>query len=70
MQVIVVDETNLAENGDFEGGNVGFTSEYVHNPGTNLGGLAQSSYNLDVVTPFLWTNCPSQDGFIVSPSKK
>ena len=65
LQVYLVDETNLVENGDFEDGNTGFTSEYSFNPGTGLGGLGQGWYNLDVVTPFLWTDCPSPDGIMM-----
>jgi len=57
-----VGKTNLVTNGNFESGNIGFNSQYNFNPGTGLGGLGQGSYNLDVVTPFLWTNCPAIDG--------
>ncbi len=57
-----IDNENLITNGDFESGQTGFTSDYVYNPSTGVGGLAQGSYNIDVVTPFLWTNCPPISG--------
>lgn len=57
-----INPINLVSNGDFESGNTGFNSDYNYNAGTGLGGLGQGSYNIDVVSPFLWTNCVSPDG--------
>ncbi len=53
---------NAVVNGDFSSGFIGFTSEYTFNPGTNLNGLGQGSFNIDVQTPNLWENCPPMDG--------
>lgn len=52
---------NLIQNGDFESGNLGFTSEY-NNVDGNLSGLCQGCYNINNVTPSLWTQCPPIDG--------
>ncbi len=56
---------NLVNNGDFESGFSGFTSEYIFNPGTNLDGLGQGWFNIDVQSPNLWTNCSSPDGLMM-----
>ncbi len=52
---------NLVENGDFESGNVGFTSEYDNVDG-DLSGLCQGCYNINDMTPSLWTQCAPIDG--------
>jgi gliding motility-associated-like protein len=57
-----VSSNNLLINGDFTGGNSGFTSDYTNNPATNPGGLAEGSYNINTMTPSLWNNCPPLDG--------
>ena len=53
--------TNLVENGDFESGNTGFTSEYDNVDG-DLNGLCQGCYNINDMTPSLWTQCTAIDG--------
>ncbi len=53
--------TNLVENGDFESGNIGFTSEYSNVDG-DLNGLCQGCYNINDITPSLWTQCAAIEG--------
>lgn len=62
----IVDE-NLVENGGFEDGFTGFTSEYDFNPNVNVNGLAQGSFNIDDQVPNFWANqCdPIDDNMMV-----
>lgn len=46
---------NLIYNGDFEDGNIGFTSQYIYSSGT----ITQGGYTVDTdITNGWWPNCP------------
>jgi gliding motility-associated-like protein len=51
---------NLVENGDFEAGDVGFTSGYTNVPG-NGSGMCQGCYSVNTTIPSLWTQCAAID---------